>query len=210
MTSFFDRYEELGLRRNPFAAWQLGDPLPDTFIDRGLPAPPPAGSKTLVQVIGESGFGKTSHIQHWRKNNCGPYHYIPRRPLSARRVEAPLGDLVYGDEIDRMPLLLRRNWFRRLADQNSTLVIGTHADLSRLGRRAGFDVITHWLRPIGAEDLAKMIEARLMGESIRPDSFRFTTAELDNVLNQSQGIPGRADIICHKILAERALGLSRT
>lgn len=205
MASFGDRYQELGLRRNPFAAWQPGEPIPDCFVDRGLEDPPPPGSTTLVQVIGESGFGKSTHIHYWRRKNDGPYHYIPRRPLTDRRTNPPIGDLVYGDEIDRMPKLIRRRWFRELAAIGATLVIGTHTDLARVGRRAGFTVITHRLEPIGPADLAKIIEARLYDESLRADSFRFSPDDLDEIMLRSNGIPGEADIICHELLAKRAL-----
>ena len=208
MTSFRDRYQELGLRRNPFAAWQLDEPIPDAFVSRGVPDPPMPKSKTLVQVIGESGYGKSTHLHHWRKQSPGPYHYIPRRPLAARRTTPPLEDLVYGDEIDRMPRSIRRRWFYDLAARNATLVIGTHADLSRLGRRAGFTVVTHWLAPIGLDDLEKMITARLENESTRPDSFRFTDDEIREVLLRSDGVPGQADVVCHQLLAQRALQLT--
>ncbi len=210
-----DRYRDLGIRSNPFIAQDRGGgsttPL-FPFVDRGIPAPPPPGSKTLVQVIGESGHGKSTHLREWRGRAPGPYHYIPRHPYSDRWTAPPTGPLVYGDEIDRMPIPLRRRWFRRLARDGSTLVIGTHVDLTRVGQKVGFDVVTHELQPMSENELRTLIDLRLTEVSVDGSlpTVLFDDAEIQLVHARSGGIPLEAETLCHELLAARALGGSIT
>lgn len=204
MPSFIDRYHMAGLERNPFAAPQSTDQPPASFVSRGLRNPPPPGAKALVQVIGRSGYGKTTHVQHWRAQTPGPYHYIPRRPYVERWHEPPLADIVYGDEIDRMPATLRRRWFHQLGEAESTVVIGTHLDLTRVATRAGLKVITHHLGRADRVVLEQMIDLRLESVALCDvPTPRFTTDELDLVWTESAGVPAEADVICHRLLAER-------
>lgn len=204
MPSFIDRYEAAGLHHNPFIARPIDDTPAATFVSRGLADPPPPGSRTLVQVIGPSGFGKTTHVDHWRSVTPGPYHYIPRGPYADRWREPPIGDVVYGDEIDRMPIVLRSRWFRRLAASGSTLVIGTHLDLENLGRRAGFDVVTHRLVRLDRPTLEKIIDLRLQSVAVdERERPRFSSEELDMIMAESGGVPEEADVICHRLLADR-------
>ena len=204
MPSFVDRYRAAGLERNPFAALQASDHAPSSFVSRGLPDPPAPRSKELVQVIGRSGYGKTTHVQHWRTRTPGPYHYIPRRPYGERWYEPPTGDIVYGDEIDRMPALLRRRWFHQLAEAQSTVVIGTHLNLERVAARSGLLVITHLLGPADRTVLEQMIDLRLDSVALSDvPTPRFTNDELGLVWTESGGVPAEADVICHRLLAER-------
>ena len=117
----------------------------------------------MVQVIGDQGMGKSTHLAEWRRLRPGPFHYIPRRPLRDRRRPAPIAPLVYGDEIDRMPPRLRSRWFSQLAAVDATVVIGTHRDLSSIARRAGFDVRTHRLRPVTRAELAVVLDRQAGG-----------------------------------------------
>jgi len=161
-----------------------------------------------VQVIGDSGFGKSSQLEHWRAATPGPYHYIQRLPYRDRWQLAPLSEessgVIYGDEIDRMPKPLRRAWFRRLAAQHLTLIVGTHVDLSRLGERSGFDVITHRLAPFDRATLEEAIELRLRSVATQDDiPALFSAADIDLVFIESCGNPEEADVICHRLLAQR-------
>ncbi len=209
-----DRYHEVGLRRNPFVAAPQTGIDHELFVSRGLPEPPGPGRRTLVQVIGDQGAGKTTHVQHWRRATPGPYHYLPRRPLSGRWHRGPVGPIVYGDEIDRMPRPLRRHWFRELAAVGATLIIGTHRDLARLGRRSGFEVITHHLPPLDRDTLAAIIDRRLQTEAITGDGvetrsdrnrgvFRFDPPDIDRIFERSAGSLREAEVLCHELLAER-------
>lgn len=206
LVTFIDRYRQVGLERNPFAASMEVDAPIRSFVDRGLADPPPPHSGILVQVIGESGWGKSTQVLHWREATPGPYHYIPRAPYRLRWGTAPMPEagVVYGDEIDRMPVTLRRRWFTRLAKQSATAVIGTHADLTRVGRAAGFhDVVTHWLSPLGEDELGQLLRKRLAEAATTPDHIRFSCEDIETILSGSDGIPGEADVIAHRLLAER-------
>lgn len=206
----FDRYRRVGLLTNPFAAGGFDDKFePETgpwFVDRGLAPPPPPGSNMVVQVIGDQGLGKSTQLAEWRRLQAGPLHYIPRRPYRDRRRAAPIGPIVYGDEIDRMPIRLRARWFRRLATVGATVVLGTHRDLSRVARRAGFaDVRTHRLEPATRAELAVVLERRLLAAAV-PDrelSVGLTDVDVEMVFNESSGNLRAADSVGHRILAER-------
>lgn len=164
-----DRYFQAGLTQNPFTHRVVAANPDATFVGRGLGSPPPPASHTLVQVIGDKGAGKTTQVQSWRRRVDGPYHYIPESPYRARWAEPPVGELVYGDEIDRMPSPLRHRWFQKLGQRCATVVIGTHVDLSTVARRHGFVVVTHKLGAVDIETLRKVIDTRLTAVASAPD-----------------------------------------
>lgn len=204
--AFVDRYRLVGLERNPFAAKMEVDVALSSFIDRGLAEPPVPGSCTLVQVIGESGWGKSTQVLHWREITPGPYHYIVRSPYRQRWLKPPMpvGGVVYGDEIDRMPMLLRRRWFRSLALKNATTIIGTHQDLSRVAQAAGFEeIITHHLSALNRRELGQLLQNRLADSAVAPDHFCFSGEDIEIILTESEGIPGEADVAAHRLLAQR-------
>lgn len=201
-----DRYHRVGLRRNPFAAPGPTGISGDAFVSRGLPTPPPPGRRTLVQVIGDEGAGKTTHIHQWRRLRPGPYHYIPRQPYRSRWADGPVGPIVYGDEINRMPVPVRRRWFKGLAAIDATLVIATHSDLSSVGRRFGFATVTHRLPPLDLDTFTRIVEHRLAAEAIDPTGggrFRFDQGEVELIFHRSSGQLRDAEDLCHMLLAER-------
>ncbi len=205
----FDRYRQVGLRSNPFAAADADDPHePRTgawFVDRGLTPPPSPGSGSLVQIIGDQGMGKSTQVAEWRSQQPGPLHYVPRRPYRDRWKQPPVETVVYGDEIDRMPILLRAAWFRRLATIGATVVIGTHRDLSGIARRAGLEVRTHRLRPVTRAELAVVLDRRLRSAALagRAPSVAFTDDDIDFIQTESRGNLRAADSAGHRILAAR-------
>lgn len=209
MSQACDRYRAAGLTGNPFSV-EMHDSdvgiLPNAwFVDRGVPKPPPPGSKTLVQIIGDQGVGKSTHLHYWRHHQDGPYHYIPRSPYHLRWHRAPVADLVYGDEIDRMPRLLRRQWFGRLAERDATVVIGTHADLGRLGSQFGFVVRTHRLGLVDHDQMEAVLRLRIKAATV-PDAstrFRFTDDDVAEILARSNGNLRAADTASHQLVARR-------
>lgn len=210
-STFVDRYHEAGLTHNPFVSPQLPAALDVNvdaiYIDRGLSDPPAPGSRSLVQVIGEEGMGKSTQLQWWRSSQPGPFHYIPREPYRDRWATPPVRQpTIYGDEIDRMPVVLRRRWFKTLAKAKATLIIGTHVDLTALGQRSGFTVITHHLETLDAPKMREMIDARLAACSngVEP-RLELSDADIDLILSKSRGIPRDADEICHTLVAERVM-----
>ena len=203
---FDDRYQEFGLSRNPFIARSSVDEKPRTFVDQGLGSPPPPGSHTLVQVIGDSGVGKSAHLNVWRSLTPGPYHYIVRTPYHSRWRLPPVAPIVYGDEIDRMPKLLRHRWFRSLSRIGATVVIGTHVNLRKLGEGAGFDVITHRLEPFDEETLATFLQRRIAEATVGESPIELSPAEISQIFKTSKGNPGRAEVAAHQLIAARVHG----
>jgi len=202
---FDDRYRDAGLTGNPFGGKEHtgGGAM---FVTRGLPDPPPSGSATLVQVIGEKGAGKTTQLHVWRERNMGPYHYVPPEPYRHRWRPPPVAPIVYGDEIDRMPWPLRWLWLRRLAADRATAIIGTHVDLSAIAAGCGLAVVTHRLEPVDRATLDAIIEARLRGAarvSAGHLRFRFSDADLHAIHAESGGSIRDAEVHCHKLLAQR-------
>ncbi len=201
-----DRYLRAGLTGNPFAVAPPSGPPPEAFVSRGLPDPPTEAANTFVQIIGDQGFGKSTHVHHWKSLASDPYHYIVKRPYWRRWKLPPIAPVAYGDEIDRMPRPLRWCWFRQLSQRNATLIIGTHRDLENAARKAGFGTcFTHWLEPMDEEVLRRVLQRRLECSSAnngRP-TFQFSDADISRIFSESQGIPREADAISHKVLAER-------
>lgn len=212
----FDRYRQVGLRSNPFAATGAdGRHEPRTgpwFLDRGLAPPPSPGAGSLLQVIGDRGMGKSTHLAEWRRRQPGPLHYIPRRPYRDRWKRPPVETLVYGDEIDRMPIPLRAAWFRRLATVGATVVVGTHRDLSGIARRAGLEVHTHLLRPATRAELAAVLDRRLQSAALagRSPLVAFTDDDIDLIHAESGGNLRAADSAGHRILAKRVRQVADT
>ncbi len=201
-----DRYLQAGLKSNPFIAAPMTGPPSETFVSRGLPDPPTSGENTLIQVIGEQGYGKSTHIHYWRSLQDGPYHYIPKRPYRQRWVQPPVEAVTYGDEIDRMPKPLRLRWFQRLSKLNATLIIGTHKDLEPIARKAGFTTVTtHHLEPMNKETFSQVVQRRLDFSSAQNGQpvFTFSETDLDYIFSESGGVPREADAVCHRLLAER-------
>ncbi len=204
----FDRYRRVGLVGNPFSAPESsGEAGPDGswFVDRGLAPPPPPGARTMIQIIGDQGMGKSTHLAYWQRHQPGPLHYIPRRPYRDRWLPPPVGDLVYGDEIDRMPVPLRIRWFQTLARIGATVVIGSHRDVSRVARRYGFAVRTHRLQPVSGPELAQVLDRRLRAAALEDAtvSVAFTATDVDEILAAGRGNLRACAAVAHRVLAER-------
>ncbi|MDO5682413.1 MAG: hypothetical protein Q4G46_06260 [Propionibacteriaceae bacterium] len=135
-------YARLGLARNPFLAEAEAGVEPGLWIARaGVPEPPEPGTRTLIQLIGPKGAGKTSHLLRWRERVPGPYHYVP--PTRDRWRFPPVAPLVYWDEVDRMGAAVRAAALGLAGVRGATVVAGTHADLTVPACRAGLAVQTY-------------------------------------------------------------------
>ena len=169
MADHDDPYHRRGLRLNPFA---YGDAELDAagWADRGLPPPAEPGQRRLVQVIGVSGAGKTTTLRRWAAAAPGPWYYVPRGPRRLRPL--PIAPLVYWDEANRAPAVLRRRALRTAARLGYTVVAGTHDDLTVDARVAGLVVDTITLSTITAADLtdwaAKRFAASSAGDGTSP------------------------------------------
>ena len=197
-----DLYEAAGLRMNPFAT--SVDPALDDrlFVDRGLVDPPSPGSTTLVQLIGHKGAGKTTQLMAWRTDAPGPYHYVPPRPYRSRWARPPVAPLVYADEVDRMPRLLRWWWFRQLRRATATAVVGTHRDLTSIASRAGLQVITYPLDAPGETFMAAVFARRFAAVEINgPSPARLDAATLRMVHQRAGGSLRIAEVLGHEHVA---------
>ena len=186
------------------------DPRSRVFVDRNLPVPPPPGLMTLVQVIGDRGLGKSTQLEHWRSSAPGPYHYIVRNPYRSRWQKPPVANLVYGDEIDRMPSPRRLRWFQGLAFARATVVIGTHTDLGRQARLVGFDVLTHHLVGFDQPALHGFLERRLAEVAIGRDHIRFTRQQSAEIHERTGGRPRAVEVEAHRVLADMVMTSTST
>jgi len=130
-------YAHLNLTRNPFgeldgderASLVVAD-VRDLAIDVGRPG-------FALQVIGESGRGKTSHLLAIAESvPCACYVRVP----VGGRTRIPRGPLIVVDELQELTRAKRRRLFGR---PGLSLVIGTHVDVSRELLEVGFEVRTH-------------------------------------------------------------------
>ena len=144
-------YLALGLQRNPFFAED--DPsVPEIlWVDRGWSQAPPCQSRQLIQVMGDKGFGKTSHLKRWQSQTGGPYCYYP--PGLGRLKLPPVAKIAYWDEADRIPLPFLVASLLRAAHTRATIVIGTHRDLGNIAGLMGLSVRSIDLPPLDVETL---------------------------------------------------------
>lgn len=154
-----DPYLRCGLRANPFVrepdqAWSEPG-----WIERAPQAPPAPGRNRLVQLIGVRGAGKSTTLRRWCSTAPGPWRYVPPGPGRWRPL--PVAPLVYWDEIDRCPALLRRVAWWRAARIGATVVAGSHVDLSAQARRAGLRVDSLEFPPISVAELTAWAQARI-------------------------------------------------
>ena len=206
--TFVDRYREAGYEKNPFSTAALSES--SIFVDRGL-RPPEPGARTMYQLIGDRGFGKSTHLQRWQSTQPGPVHYVPPEPYAKRWATPPTGNAtVYGDEIDRMPSLLRWRWFRSLAKAGATVIIGTHVDLRGVAERAGFTVVSHHLVPLTRDEVECVVGQHVERVRIGEPRVHFDSNDLDEIYAKTGGVPRDVEALCHGLLADKVALLDST
>ncbi len=198
-----DPYRASGLRRNPFA-WTADDRDPGPFLNHLAIARPRPGEGRLLQLIGEKGAGKTTHLRHWHESIGGDYHYVPPEGPFDR---APIGPLVFWDEADRLPDRTLVKLFRRAKDQGSTVVAGTHRDLRRPARKTKFPVDTFEFAPVTPELLREWVDTRMHVAQLEdgsPCTVHVDDADLAAVLAEPEGrnLRGAGDLL-HVLIARR-------
>ena len=129
-------FAHLNLRRNPFGELPL-EARPELAVLEVEPLLAHlAPERAVLQLLGDKGRGKTTHLLALRAARPAPYVHLPEdEPLPAVPVDLPL---LYLDESQRLPWRLRRKLFRG----PGRLVLGTHEDHTRALRRAGRPVTT--------------------------------------------------------------------
>ncbi|MGB3765534.1 MAG: hypothetical protein WA947_03160 [Phormidesmis sp.] len=133
-------YLSLGLQRNPFVLEDSLAIAPSLWIDRSYSAPPMPRAKQLIQLIGVKGAGKTSHLKRWQAQTGGTYCYYP--PGWQRLKMPDVGPIAYWDEADRIPFAYLLVGLLAAVGDHSTIVAGTHTDLSRAAFMVGLPVKT--------------------------------------------------------------------
>lgn len=141
-------FAHLNLRYNPF-----GELSPD---ERARLAVVPAlelAAREVVQVIGDAGRGKSTHLLAWHSRIDGAlYEYVPEGHDCLATGALP--ETFFVDEAQR----LRSEQLDRLFHYVPRLVLGTHDDLSRRTRR---HVTTLVLRGMDSERLDKILRRRI-------------------------------------------------
>lgn len=133
-------FEHLNLRRNPFGEFSAEERTQLAIVElkaaldhlRSKPQKRPP----VLQVIGEKGFGKTTHLlsiaTHFPNSS---YIHIPE---DEHTTVPDVGEPLLVDEAQRLTLW-RRLWLFR---SRRTLVLGTHWDFSQHLKWAGRSVLT--------------------------------------------------------------------
>lgn len=161
-------YVALGLQRNPFILESSATITPSLWIDRGYSSPPLPKAKQFVQLVGVKGAGKTSHLKYWQARTGGEYCYYP--PDRGRFKMPATGPIAYWDEADRIPLPYLLMALAGAARCGSTVVVGTHADLSLAARMTGLLTKTIYIEPFDELLLLNWANRRI--EAVRiPDAI---------------------------------------
>ncbi|MCA8922357.1 MAG: hypothetical protein KDD82_11145 [Planctomycetes bacterium] len=143
-------FERLNLRRNPFGELRLEERPALAVIDPGPLLAHLEPERAALQLLGDKGRGKTTHLLTLRSVRPAPYVHLPEDgPLPAVPLDAPL---LYLDESQRLPWRVRRRLFRG----EGRLVLGTHEDHTRALERAGRPVVT--MHAGAGLDLARLTE----------------------------------------------------
>ncbi len=142
-------FERLNLAWNPFSEPEPEERPALALLEVGSIVP---RDGEVVQLVGESGRGKTTHLLAVAAAVPGAvYHRVDERD---RRLNAPEGAMLLLDEAQRMS-----GWrLRRLLCRSRAAVLGTHVDLSRAVRRP---VRTIVLTGLGIDKLAGIVDRRI-------------------------------------------------
>ena len=141
-------YAHLNLVRNPFGEIPLSQRGAVAVVDVEAYLQPLAEERIAVQVLGDKGHGKTTHLLALRENfRDAPYLHVAE---GERPTSFPEGEPLFLDELQRVPREARRALFR----SSRALVLGTHRDFEGELRRAGLRVET--LRPGGLLSRARL------------------------------------------------------
>ncbi len=156
-------FENLNLRRNPFGEFTAEERVQLAFVDLDSPLahlnrdqPGNRNSNPAVQVVGEQGYGKSTHLLSLAARFANSaYVYI----AEGERATIPSqGDPLLIDEAQRLTLWQRFVLFR----SSRRLVLGTHRDFTRQLQRAGREVLTMPAdRHTTPERIAEILNARI-------------------------------------------------
>ncbi len=178
------------LRRNPFGELTAEERVELAVVDVDAIASRIETRYSAVQLIGESGRGKTTRmLVLCREFADSCYVYLPE---DGRCPVIPEGNPLLIDEAQRLPRAVRRQVFA----SGLPLVLATHRDLSRPLSRAGYRVHSERIgqqndAPLICELLNRRIEAsRLNNGSVPRLSMDDACALADSFGSDLRGIEG--------------------
>lgn len=150
-------YSAYNLHRNPFGELTRAERAELAVVeelDEWVSAL--SEERTAIQLVGECGFGKTTHLLALERRLCSAkYVYYPE---TGPRPALPCKRPVLVDEADRMGW---RQHFRLLRG-GGPIVIGTHVDYAWRLRIAGFHVLNvNVATPKKASVIAKILNRRV-------------------------------------------------
>lgn len=126
----------LNLRRNPFGELTAAERTALAVVDNSEVLQHLTLDRAAVQIVGEKGYGKTTHLLSFAVQFSG--HAYIHIPEDQRVVIPEVGNPLFIDEAQRLTLFQRLQVFR----SNRRLILGTHADFEKKLRRAGRPVMT--------------------------------------------------------------------
>ena len=169
-------FSHLNLRRNPFGEFTQTERIDVAVVDiqaftRHLQEP-----NCVVQLVGEKGYGKTTHLLSLR-SEFGTSGYV--HIAEGTRGQIPSGSPIMIDEAQR--LTFRQRW--KLFRQHVPLVLGTHRDFCIELRAAGRRVVTvHVQEATSVDRVHCLLNARIehvrRGSGAIPQVTRETSAAL--------------------------------
>lgn len=129
-------FAQLNLRRNPFGELTTEERVAVAVVELSDAIRHLAKPRGTVQIVGEKGFGKTTHLlalaQHFSNSS---YVHIPE---GQRAIIPVTGEPLFIDEAQRMTLLQRWQTFR----SDRRLILGTHTDFETPLRKARRPILT--------------------------------------------------------------------
>jgi hypothetical protein len=176
LTRRYFPFERLGLRGNPFRAltedeWAALAWLPPALqaaLDEPLP---------ILQVRGESGRGKSSALLALKRELLArgrDPHYLYLPPGTHRLKRSQLsGDPMLLDEIERLPVRVRRRLFRtslQSMESPPRLIFSSHDDLTReVERIQPASVASVTVPAVTSEQLMQLLHRRIRAASPSAD-----------------------------------------
>ncbi|HUP24503.1 MAG TPA: hypothetical protein VNB06_16360 [Thermoanaerobaculia bacterium] len=149
-------YGHLNLTRNPFGEAAAADRVATAVTELGDLPERLARPGFALQILGDSGRGKTTHLLALRQ-------FFPEAPWvrvdPGASPRMPAGTPLFVDEAQHLSPWRRRRLYRHRV---RSLALGTHVDLQAELERAGYQV--HTIRPaaeVSVERLEAIFNARI-------------------------------------------------
>jgi hypothetical protein len=202
--SHLDPYHRIGLRRNPFLAPESLIISNERWLDFGYSVAPLPNQRLFIQVIGQKGVGKTSHLVHWHQQTGGEYFYQP--PWNWQ-LQPPVASIAYWDEANRIALHKLISALHQAYRQHSTIVAASHWNLKLIAQIVGFPVKTLHLSTLTPDSLQRWIQIQLAAEQLPEamiDISPLSHQEVTEVVAYSQGSWRTASSYLHRWVAKQA------